>query len=484
MSQSRQAIVETLFILFRLGLSLLFSFILTVFKLKRAVSAGLSNVLEVLKTPVPHDKKTSVVIVGGGFFGGKLARLLEKNDDSVHVTLLDTKESFFFVPSSLRAFVKPSHNSVINISHSDYLKSSTIIAPAYVVDVTEAFVSYTPYQYPTLHPSCLDRLPYDILVIASGSHYSAPGGLEAVPLPLHSPDSQLPARPCAMRNKPISEAHSVIIIGGGLVAVELAGEVLEMRPPKRITMISSSDRLLPKCPPAASSHASQYLSARGVCVRFGEKASIDCSGSQDVVVLSSGERLQADGVYVCTGSVPNSAFCRGSALLRACLNDAGEVCVADTLQVRQAIGTAPPRAPGAPAEPLLGTPGGSLTQRMRAEAGNPDTVQRTLAVSVGSGLCTPHVTHPAVFAGGDVCSMREEKLAQAAIRQAHTAHANILAAIRGAPLQVHAPASYPVLISLGPHHAVFVYGPLVLTGLLPALMKEFVEWKETMMLYM
>jgi NADH dehydrogenase FAD-containing subunit len=123
--------------------------------------------------------------------------------------------------------------------------------------------------------------------------------------------------------------------------------------------------------------------------------------------------------------------------------------------------------------------------------------------------------HPHIFACGDVLAMPEEKLAQAAEKHAAVVATNIRLlernqdkvddakgkakeaswtgprrhskdledipvtdTVRQPPkLAVYEPADLPILISLGKYAGMFVWKGWALTGFLPAVVKEFVEWK-------
>lgn len=55
---------------------------------------------------------------------------------------------------------------------------------------------------------------------------------------------------------------------------------------------------------------------------------------------------------------------------------------------------------------------------------------------------------------------------------------NLRNLINGRPLYKYIPCKYPMLISLGRYDGIFTYYGWTMTGFLPAMMKEFVEWKE------
>lgn len=89
-----------------------------------------------------------------------------------------------------------------------------------------------------------------------------------------------------------------------------------------------------------------------------------------------------------------------------------------------------------------------------------------------------------MFAVGDAVHMPgEEKLAQNAEIHARLAARNVLAAIDAetsgetASLVTYTSRERMVVISLGPYDGVFLWGPVCLTGFIPAVLKEAVEWK-------
>ena len=66
----------------------------------------------------------------------------------------------------------------------------------------------------------------------------------------------------------LAAARSVLIVGGGIVGVELAGEVVtHMRPSKAVTLVTSRDRLMADKPNGIGRRAQAWLEKRGVRVR-------------------------------------------------------------------------------------------------------------------------------------------------------------------------------------------------------------------------
>jgi len=83
---------------------------------------------------------------------------------------------------------------------------------------------------------------------------------------------------------------------------------------------------------------------------------------------------------------------------------------------------------------------------------------------------------PTIFAAGDICNVKEEKLAQNAEAAAHVVVENILHYDKGKNLIPYKPTARIKVISLGKYDGITVYNEYTITGFISALMKEFVEW--------
>ena len=142
-------------------------------------------------------------------------------------------------------------------------------------------------------------------------------------------------------NKRLLTATTIVIGGGGPVAVETAGEIGEKLNGRagwfkshpdaakaKITLVTSSDKLLPILPKGYSTKAEKFLNRVGVDVVYGtkvEKADLSdadarymsadgefpygSSGTdKSIVHLSNGGKLTADIYFPAIGTKPNTAF--------------------------------------------------------------------------------------------------------------------------------------------------------------------------------
>lgn len=335
-----------------------------------------------------------LVIIGGGFAGTTVAKLLEHE---LEVTLIDTKNYFEFTPGILRTVIEPKHMRAIQSLHTHHLHKTNIVVSK-VLSVTSRFVQTAHKTY-----------PYDYLVIASGSSYNPP---------IKESDVVIATRAEHLReyHRKLEEASSVLIIGGGLVGVELAAEIVEHYPKKQITIVHAADRLIERNQPKAVAYATEFLTERGVKIRYNELVT---GGENGKFTTNLGNIITADTAFMCTGTIPNYEFM--AAHLPEKLTERNLIKVNELLQVE--------------------------------------------------GL-------PNVFAAGDINDRLVEKTAQNSERQAKTAAQNILALEAGKPLVRYTSQPTPMVISLGKWHGIFAHKKFVWTGLIPGLMKTFIEKRE------
>lgn len=146
--------------------------------------------------------------------------------------------------------------------------------------------------------------PYDQLVLATGSHPVFPPfpgkDLEGIHVIEKDLDKIAALRPV------VEEAKSIVIVGGGFIGVELADEINKLTG-KEITLIELAPHVLSV---AFESHYSSQieasLSKHGIKVRTG--VGVQAFKGQrmvDTVVLSSGEEIKADIVFMAIGAFPN-----------------------------------------------------------------------------------------------------------------------------------------------------------------------------------
>jgi apoptosis-inducing factor 2 len=118
-------------------------------------------------------------------------------------------------------------------------------------------------------------------------------------------------------------AKHILIVGGGPSGVETAGEIGEhlngaagwfssspSNPKAKITLITSSSKLLPQLRQAISDTAEKYLNRVGVNVRYNTKLSSQESlgDGRTKVILHDGEEIETDLFIPAMGTLPLSEY--------------------------------------------------------------------------------------------------------------------------------------------------------------------------------
>ena len=335
-----------------------------------------------------------LVIIGGGFAGAKIAKALESE---FNVTLIDSKDYFEFTPSILRAIVKTKHLKKIQILHKYYLKKSKIIKGC-VKEINKDKVILENNS----------QLKFDYLVICSGSNYNSP---------FKEQNIVIAARGNHLKNyhSKLEKSKDITIIGGGLVGIELAWEIVWKYPSKKVTIIQSRKTILSRNHQKTINHAKKYLEKKRVKIIYNEKA---ITQNKSLILTDKGTKIKSDLVFLCTGISPNSEF---------------------------------------------------LNHKFKKNLDNRKHIK------VNSNLQLEN--YPNIFVAGDVNNIPEEKTAQSAEKQAEIVIENIKNLELKKELIQYIPKEKPMVISLGKYNGIFEYKKIVLTGIIPAFLKWFVEKK-------
>ena len=228
----------------------------------------------------------SIVIIGGGFAGAETARGLEKFEN-FRVTLIDSKNYFEFTPSILRILVNPNKIKEIQIKHKNYLKKTNIVIGK-VNGLGNNFI-YLKNK----------KIKYDYLVIATGGRYSnyIKSNKEKNIVNANSSKDLLKNR------KQFLKARNIGIIGGGLVGVELAGEIVENFPDKKVSIIESNKYLIYRSHIKAIKIARKFLERNKVKIILNQEAT---NYSNKLIETDKSEKIPADLIFLSTGINPNS----------------------------------------------------------------------------------------------------------------------------------------------------------------------------------
>lgn len=262
-----------------------------------------------------------VVIYGAGAAGAVLAKQLSRD---LKVTLVDPLDYFEVPMAAPRALVDPTiaEKSIIPLAQA--LPSVDFVQARLVEMRADGGVVEDARGVRTL-------IPAKVSVLATGSRFAndlmrSAGGDAGARKTLYQ---RVHAR--------LSQAKTLLIVGGGPIGVEVAGEVSESFPGIKITLIDSGPRLLRGTSEAMAVFALKVLRRRGVTVLLNDGLPKTQEPADDVFAppgrlrTSSGRVLDYDMILWCVGGRPNTAYMRPH--FENALNDKGQIKVGLDLRV-------------------------------------------------------------------------------------------------------------------------------------------------------
>jgi NADH dehydrogenase FAD-containing subunit len=335
-----------------------------------------------------------LIIIGGGFCGSLIAKHFDKYK-RFNVKLIDKKQYFENSPGIVKLISKPHyHNKLIKL-YKDFLKNTTIIKGNFR-KITPELVETDKKSY-----------KFDFLVIATGIDY---------PIFLKNKNNVFTIKTgndVKKLNSKILNANKILIIGGGLIGIEAAAELVTKFPKKHLTIVHNADRLIERTPPSASNYAKKFLIERGVKIIFNQKV---VNHKEKTYITDKNKQINADLALWCAGIKQKTDFMKGF---------------------------------------------------------NKDIFSEDQALKVNQFLQLKG--HKKIFVGGDITSINEEKTAQNADRHALHIISNINKLIKNNHLQVYKKRITPLVISLGRYDGILIIPPISIPGFIPAIIKWIVE---------
>jgi NADH dehydrogenase len=292
-----------------------------------------------------------VVVVGGGFGGLQAVRKLRRAP--VEITLVDRRNFHLFQPLTyqvatgalspgeitypLRAVFKRDRNVRVLLAE----------VADFDLDARELHLrSVSPVPAP-------ERLGYDTLIVAGGSHYSYFGHQEwrMHAAEVKSLESALAVRSRILAAFEAAEAEpntetrdawlTFVVVGAGATGVEMAGQIAELArdtlrrdfrsiDPRRarILLVEADDRVLTSFPPSLSAKAERSLERLGVTVLTGRPViAIDAGGVTLEGAEGGAERIASRAVVWAAGVTASGLAGRLAELSGAERDRVGRVAV-------------------------------------------------------------------------------------------------------------------------------------------------------------
>lgn len=322
-----------------------------------------------------------VAVIGGGYGGISVAKLLDAICD---VVLIERKDQFIHHAAALRAAVNRKWEDAI------FMPYDHLLARGKVHQGTVSMVEGN-----RIHISEQDPIEAEYIVIATGSVYPFPAR--------HANSSTKVSRyQLGQLHEDLAGAKRILIVGGGLVGLEMAGEVKSALPDLEVAVLEQREQILDD---------PVYLDEfRDLVIKQAKEMGIELVTGDSLAYLPpcqpatlnhfevhtrAGKRISADMWFQCYGAKPITGFMRSSEY-RDIVKADGSIRVRPTLQV---------------------------------------------------------VGHDRMYAIGDVTDVPENKRADAARRHARVVVANIATQLDGhEPKYTYEPSINWVVLPLGPAH--------------------------------
>ncbi len=320
-----------------------------------------------------------VIVIGGGYGGVTVAKGLDPVAD---VVLVERKDQFVHHAAALRAAVDDVWSQTIFMPYSYLLNSGKVV---------HGTVSRV--EGDTVHLYGHEPIRGDYLVFATGSTYPFPAKYI-------SSQSAIAKSRLADTRDGLAAASRVLLVGGGTVGLEMAGELLAAYPDLQVIIVEKEDEILswPGFTPEFRQLVQEQAEDLGIEVVAGAPLAFlppTPAGTlgRFEVETTAGVKIEADMWFQCYGSKPVTGYLRDTDFEDALTGD-GEIRVLPTMQV----------------------------------AG-----------------------HPNAYAVGDITDVPESKRADAARNQARVVVANIAAQIDGEePEATYQPRRDWIVLPLGP----------------------------------
>jgi NADH dehydrogenase len=356
-----------------------------------------------------------VVVLGGGFGGFYALKTLSSELRGEHeLILVDRSERFVYLPSL--PYLISRKKSV-----EDLTERYESIAKRYGARFVKGEAARVDLDARRIELRDGRVLDYDFLIIAAGAtteYYGIPGAEKACPAWRLEDYGRM-----IEELRKLGEPKNVCVVGGGLTGLEVAGELLEVLGPGRVTIVEKMQMLMPTLNnQRAAEIAERFLESKGARIVKGNGvARVD----ENELHLERGDRISCDMVIWAVGVRASPVEIQGRV---------------------ERVGR-----------------GGWLRVKQNLQLTSYENVY-----AIGD------INH---FAVDSDCAM---KMAEEAILQGKTAARNIAMQLRGEkPFLVHRPIflnSRPKsLVSLGFDRAILVWERRVSFGRTPYLTKMFIE---------
>ncbi|KAE9401214.1 FAD/NAD-P-binding domain-containing protein [Gymnopus androsaceus JB14] len=301
------------------------------------------------------ENKPNIVVIGGSYVGNKAIEVITPLVHKTHNVVLVEKNSHFrhlFAFPRIHAVTGFEHKAFIPYAKPGSTNPSSFFSPvnaAATSSTTEAVGGFTPLPSDSIKivnaaaTSILadkvilgdgkDSIPYDFLVLATGTGPAGHSGLVGQ-------DKKAGVEISHLHQENVKKAKNIVIVGGGAYGIQLATDLKTHTPTqsKHVTVVHSRPQLLNRFHEGLHDIALSKCKELDIEVVLAKRVIVPEGGfSRETadeefdVQLTGGGSVRGDLVILCTGSVPLSSPLK--ALAPSAIDGSGYIRVKPTLQV-------------------------------------------------------------------------------------------------------------------------------------------------------
>ncbi|RLN59674.1 hypothetical protein BBJ28_00014534 [Nothophytophthora sp. Chile5] len=257
-----------------------------------------------------------ILIIGGGPAGISTAQTLASEltpKDDTEVIIMEKSKYYYHAVGTPRALVEASftknlfvpYDNVIPKAAASFVKVQRALVTRIVPGANE--VEYAPIgEDDDTLCGPVKSLSYDYLVIATGSTYTVP-----IKQPKNNFKRSTTESKLAEVRDQVKSANSILIVGGGAVGIEVAGEIKAKYPKKTVTIVEGGNKLVGSnnVRDKFRTKLTSYLKRLDVKVVLGERLETRLTGNsfeKRTLRTDKGTEIESDIQLLCAGFSPTA----------------------------------------------------------------------------------------------------------------------------------------------------------------------------------
>lgn len=261
------------------------------------------------------DKKSNIVIIGGGACGPKTAARLRRLDPHAQITMVQDEPLISYagcgLPYYIGGSVKP-RNTLIHRDVASFKKISNVevLIKTCVDSIDRAARKVNVTDVANAKSYTLD---YDKLVIATGANPVVPP-LKGIDLKGIHVVKRVPDADQIIELLTKSASKKAVVVGAGLIGVEMAEALVDRG--FAVTMVEALERVLAALvDDEISDLLARHMTDKGVVLKLGQKiTAFEGSDGNVSHAITDKERIGADLVILAIGVRPNSKLAKDAGL--------------------------------------------------------------------------------------------------------------------------------------------------------------------------